>query len=56
LWTTNDESTRWLDVVDGLVIEQVLWNNLLDNVPSSHSELTPLSSPLNTLRRSPLRT
>ncbi|KAH3660058.1 hypothetical protein OGAPHI_007263 [Ogataea philodendri] len=30
--TTDDESTRWLDVVDGLIVQQVGWNHLLHNV------------------------
>ena len=32
LWSTNDEATRWLDMVDGAFIEETLWNNFSNNL------------------------
>lgn len=32
LWATDDEKSGWLDVVDGLVIQVLGWDNLLDDL------------------------
>ena len=32
LWTANDETTRWLNVVNGITVEVLFGNDMIDDL------------------------